>query len=305
MCARYRAVKLSLMRRILIIGATGRIGRQVAAQLAASGMFVRAMTRNPATLALARGIDVVQGDLTQTETLDRCLEGIHTVFLVWVAPGSAVAPALERIARYARRIVFLSAPLKTPHPFFQQPNPIRNLHAKIEALIEASDVEWTFLRPGMLASNALFWWAPQIRAGTPVRWPYLNVPSAPIDERDIAAVAVRALRDEGHAGAEYVLTGPESLTQSEQLNTIARAIGRRFEIQELSRDEALRDAFVPEPFGTMLLNAWAAGAGQPAFVTSTVEAITGKPARTFFEWAQDHTAEFGIIPRAGASRLVS
>ena len=293
------------MRRILIIGATGNIGRRVAAQLAASGAPVRAMTRNPAAAELPPGIDLVQGDLTQPETLDRCLEGIDTVFLVWVAAASAVAPALERIARYGRRIVFLSAPYKTPHPFFQQRNPIRDLHASIEGVIEASGAAWTFLRPGMLASNALFWWAPQIRAGTPVRWPYLDVPTAPIDERDIAAVAVRALRDEGHAGAEYVLTGPESLTQLEQLKTIAGAIGRRFETQELSRDEALRDAFVPEPFGTMLLNAWAAGAGQPALVTSTVEAITGKPARTFFEWAKDHTAEFGRIPGAGASRLVS
>ena len=53
-----------------------------------------------------------------------------------------------------------------------------------------------------------------------VRWPYLAAPTAPIDERDIAAVAVRALCEDGHAGAEYVLTGPQSLSQSEQVATI-------------------------------------------------------------------------------------
>src|SRR5205807_3955354 len=108
----------------------------------------------------------------------------------------------ERIAKHARRIVFLSSPHKTAHPFFQQRNPSATLHAEIERLIETSGREWTFLRPGMLAINSCSWWAPQIRAGEVVRWPYLSVPTAPIHERDIAAVAVRALCDGGHAGAE-------------------------------------------------------------------------------------------------------
>src|SRR5947209_20276086 len=77
----------------------------------------------------------------------------------------------------------------------------------------------------MLAANARRWWAPQIRARDVVRWPHLAVPTAPIDERDIAAVAVRALCEDGHAEAEYVLTGPESLSQFEQVSTIGRAIG--------------------------------------------------------------------------------
>lgn len=78
---------------------------------------------------------------------------------------AAVASALEQIARHARRIVFLSAPLKTVHPFFQQPNPSQALGEHIERLIEGSGLPWTFLRPGMFAGNALLWWAPQTRAG--------------------------------------------------------------------------------------------------------------------------------------------
>src|SRR4030095_8385316 len=105
------------------------------------------------------------------------------------------------------------------HPFFQAslPNPSSALHEGNERLIQQSGVEWTILRPGMLASNAVGWWAPQIRRGAVVRWPYLAAPTAPIDERDIASVALRALLDTGHAGAEYVLTGPESLSQFEQI----------------------------------------------------------------------------------------
>ena len=191
--------------------------------------------------------------------------------------------------------MFLTAPLKTPHPFFQQPNPARDLAERIEQLIETSGLEWTFLRAGMFAGNARHFWGPQIRAGDVVRWPYLDAPTAPTDERDLAAVAVRTLCEERHAGAEYVVTGPQSLTQAEQVQTIGRAIGRPLHIEEISPDEA-RSELLPvlgsPTVVNMLLNAWAAAIGQLAFVTSTYAEITGAPPRTFLEWATDHAAAF-------------
>jgi uncharacterized protein YbjT (DUF2867 family) len=282
------------MHNILVIGATGTVGRQVVSQLTDRGAPVRALARNPDAAGLPPRVEVVRGDLTQPETLSACLDGIDTIFLVWTAPAAAVAPALERMAKHARRIVFLSAPLKTAHPLFQQPNPMRSLGEQIERLIEASGLQWTFLRPGMLAANALRWWAPQIRAGDVVRWPHLAAPTAPIDERDIAAVAVRALCEDGHSGAEYVLTGPASLSQFEQVSTIGSVIGRSLRIEEISADEARRElgATMPLPVVKMLLDAWAAAIGQPAYVTSTVAEITGAPARTFLDWATDHAAAF-------------
>src|SRR5215469_16505545 len=115
------------MNRILMIGATGNIGRQVVAQLMETRAQVRALVRNPDQANLPPQVVAMQGDLTSPETLDACLAGIDTVFLVWTAPSLSVADAIVRIAKYARRIVFLSAPLKTPHPFFQQPNSSRAL----------------------------------------------------------------------------------------------------------------------------------------------------------------------------------
>ena len=220
---------------------------------------------------------------------------LDTVFLVWVAPPAAAAGALEQIAKHARRIVFLTAPLKTPHPFFQQPNPSRDVTERIERLIETSGVEWTFLRAGIFAGNARHFWGSQIRTGDVVRWPYLSAPTAPTDERDLAAVAVRVLGEDGHAGAEYVVTGPQSLTQAEQVHTIGRALGRSLRVEEISPDEA-RSELLPvlgsPTVVNMLLNAWAAAIGQPAFVTSTFAELTGAPPRTFLQWATDHAAEF-------------
>jgi uncharacterized protein YbjT (DUF2867 family) len=282
------------MNPILVIGATGMVGRQVVSQLIAAGSPVRAMARKPEAANLPPQVQVVRGDLTVPETLDACLDGADAVFLVWTAPPSAVALALQRITQRARRIVYLSAPLKTPHPLFQQPNLLRPMFEQIESTIVASGVPWTFLRPGMFAPNALLWWAPQIRAGNLVRWPYLAVPTAPIDERDIATVAVRALCEEGHAGAEYVLTGSQSLTHSEQISTIAGVLGRELRVEEISPDEARRELLTigPLPAVNMLLDAWSAALGHPAHMTSTFTQITGAPAKSFRTWATDNASAF-------------
>ena len=253
------------------------------------------MTRDPEAAGLPAEIDVVRGDLTVPESLDACLHDIDTVFLVWVAPPDAIPGALERIAKHARRIVYLTAPLKTPHPFFQQPNPSRAIAEQVERSIEQSGLEWTFVRAGMFAGNARHFWGPQIRAGGAIRWPYLSAPTAPTDERDIAAFAVRALCDAGHAGAEYVVTGPQSLTQAEQIQTIGRAIGRSLHVEEMTPDEAqseLLPVLGSPVFINMLLNAWKAALGQPAFVSSTFAELTGKAPRTFLQWATDYADEF-------------
>ena len=161
------------------------------------------------------------------------------------------------------------------------------------------------LRPGMFAGNALHFWGPGIRAGGVVRWPYLDAPTAPTDERDLAAIAVRALCEKGHAGDKYVLTGPQSLTQAEQIQTIRRAIGRSLHIEEMTPDEAQSESMpvLGSPvFINMLLSAWRAALGQPAFVTSTFAELTGTPPRTFLQWATDHAADFRALEPENQSR---
>lgn len=280
------------MKRILVTGATGTIGRQVVSRLLSTEPQVRAMTRNPDAAGLPPGAQVVRGDLTDPASLEGCLDGVEAVFLVWTAPAATVPAVVDRIAKQARRIVLLTAPHQTPHPLFQQTNPMARMFAEIERRIEASGLRWTFLRPGMFAANALSWWGPQIRAGGVVRWPYAEVPTAPIHERDVAAVAVRALLEDGHEGAEYVLTGPESLSHREQVAAIGEGIGRPLRFEEISPDEARREIPFPAPALDMLLKAWGAAAGHPALVTSTVAEVTGRPARTFREWVTDHAGAF-------------
>jgi uncharacterized protein YbjT (DUF2867 family) len=280
--------------RILVTGASGNIGREVVAQLQAADLPVRALSRNPQSSTLADGTDVVAGDLTAPDTFDRALDDVTAVFLVWVAPLAAATDAIARIASRVGRIVFVSAPIHTEHPFFQQPNSLRSVHEGLEELIKKSGAQWTFLRPGPFALNCRNWWAPQIRSGDTVRWFHGSAATAPVHEHDIAAVAVRALCDATHNGMDYVLTGPQSLTQREQVAIIGESLGRTLVFDEISPATARRQMIetMPAWVADMLLSAYAAAVDRPAFVTSAIEDITGMPARTFGQWATDHAADF-------------
>jgi uncharacterized protein YbjT (DUF2867 family) len=283
---------------VLVTGATGRVGRAVVDLLIDAGVPVRALThRSEAAAALPANVEVVTGDLTVPESLDAGLRGVSTVFLVWTAPPATAPAVVERLATYARRVVFLSSPHQTPHPFFQQPNPMAVLHADIERLIAAAGLESTIIRPGMFASNAVAWWGTAIRTGV-VRWPYGAAETAPVDDRDVAAVAARTLYQDGHAGGDYVLTGPESLSQAEQVRIIGDVLGRLIKFEELSPDEfrSETEGSWPRPVVDMLLDAWGATIGRPAFITSTVSGILGSAPRSFRQWAADHAAAFMAGP---------
>lgn len=281
---------------VLVTGATGRVGRLVIGQLLAAGVPVRALVRRPeAAATLPAKAEIFVGDLTVPGSLEPALKGAGAVFLVWAAPPRTAEAVIERLAAHVRRVVLLSSPHKTPHPFFQQPNPMAELHADIERFIAATELEATILRPGMFASNVKAWWAPAIRAGQAVvRWPYGAAESAPVDDRDIAAVAARTLQQDDHVGGDYVLTGPESLTHAAQVDVIGAALGRRITFEEMTPDEFRRlcEGTVPSSAVDMLLAAWSAAVGQPAYVTTAVADILGTAPRTFRQWATDHAAAF-------------
>jgi uncharacterized protein YbjT (DUF2867 family) len=202
---------------------------------------------------------------------------------------------MELLAKHARRIVFLSsAAIQDELPV--QTNPIGKIHLEIEEQIKKTGLDWTFLRPGAFAANALTWWAPQLRAGEVVRWPYGAAAWAPIHERDIAAVAVHALTEDGHAGKKYLLTGGELLTQVEQLHVIGEATGRTLQYEELTPDAARQQmsTFLPPFVVDRLLDLWATMVEEPAPVNRTVEELTGAAPRAFHQWALEHAEDFRL-----------
>jgi uncharacterized protein YbjT (DUF2867 family) len=280
------------MTTILVTGATGNVGREVTSQLVSAGFPVRAFVRDARSPRLRDGAEVAEGDLSAPETLARALTGIETVFLIWPFLTIEGAPAvLAALAGAARRLVYLSSS-GVNEDAGRQTDPINQLHADMEGLIEASGLEWTILRANTIASNALGW-AGQIRRGDVVRGPGI-APTAVIHERDVAAVAVRALAGDGHSGAKHVLTGPQVLSRSDQVRMIGEAIGRPLRFEELpvqvAREQMLADGRPPALVEALLASAESRPASD--VVTATVEKITGTAARTFRTWAADHADDF-------------
>jgi uncharacterized protein YbjT (DUF2867 family) len=277
---------------IVVTGGTGRVGRQVVAQLRARGLPVRVVSRNPGPAPdPPAGAEAARADLADPASLEPHLRDAQALFLLWpfTSPEltAALAPQVAKIAaRHVARVVYLSA-----QPAGERPG---SFWALTERAIEDSGVAWTFLRPAGFASNTLMW-ADQIRSGDVVRWPFGAAARALIDERDIAAVAVRALTEDGHAGARYLLSGPAVLTQAEQLAAIGRALGRSLTWAELPRpraQQALAAAWGDPAFAASALDAWERFVTHPETVTATVRDVTGVPARSFADWAAANASAF-------------
>ncbi len=208
---------------ILVTGATGTVGRRVVARLTAAGHDVRAVVRDPSRAALPAGVPTVTADLADPTTLRPHLGGVRAVFLIWpfVDPAATVqlAPDLADVLANAGspRVVFLSAASAEADP--------NSFWAVVERALIERDLPWTVLRPTGFATNTLGW-ADAIRAEGVVRWPHGAAARSLIHEDDIAAVAVEALTGDQHDRRTYVLTGPETVTQAEQVRLIGAAIGR-------------------------------------------------------------------------------
>ena len=167
------------------------------------------------------------------------------------------------------------------------------MHEQIERTIVSSGLDWTFLQPGMFARNCLGWWAPLICSGNAVRWPYLQVPTAPIDECDIAAVSKIPMRGRALRGRRCSHRA-QTLTQADQLAIIGRVLGRYIEVEEITPERAGKELLstFPAAIIDMLLAAWAAAEGKPAFVSQTFYDVMGIPPRSFSDWVFDHAQEF-------------
>jgi uncharacterized protein YbjT (DUF2867 family) len=271
---------------ILITGATGNVGRPLVEALVQQGAHVRAVTRNPSP-GLPAGVEI---DPTGS------LDGVTSLFLNSRALGKSMSYFVARAcATGVRRIVALSA-INADDDLDLQPSRYRgDLNKEAETLAVDSGLEWVSLRPTMFCSNALGMWADQIRLGDTVYGPYAQAPWAPIQERDIAAVAAHALLTDDLLSQKIVLTGPQSLTQAEMVATIGEAIGRNLQYHEIPPTVAVEGfvsrGFVPG-FANALMSLLDASVGHPALVTDSVQAILGRPASTFAQWATDHKNEF-------------
>jgi uncharacterized protein YbjT (DUF2867 family) len=284
-----RHVVLALMNAILVTGATGNVGRPLVTHLAAAGVEVRALTRRPDTARLPAGVKVLR-------SAAEGLPGAWAVFLNSRALGDELEPLIRRARREGvTRLVALSA-INADDDFSRQPSRFRgDRNKEVEQLAVDSGLEWVSLRPTVFSSNFFGMWAPQIQAGDVVSGPYAAASTAPIVDRDISAVAARALLTEDLVGQKVSLTGPHAFTNVELVEVIASVLGRPLRYQEVPA-EVVRRRFIGLGFSVRFADAYIAfleaTVSKPALVTHDVEKILGRPAETFAETVAAHRQLF-------------
>jgi uncharacterized protein YbjT (DUF2867 family) len=278
---------------ILVTGATGQVGGEVARQLLQQGERVRVLARDPAKAAqVAPSAEIVQADLEHPETLGPAFEGADRVFVVSNYPRIAVLEANAYAAAKAagvQHIVKLSG--RHVNSDFMAGTPLAAWHSDSEQRLQSLGIPWTILRPGSFSSNFLLWL--DRKAGA-VFLPAGEGRDSFIDPRDIAACAVKALTTPGHDGRIYEITGAEHLTYAEWAARLSAAIGRTIAYQDIppqvmregmlsmGLEEATADSFLAF-FGGLR-------AGKMYPPTSAVFGLLGRPPIALEAWAKENAA---------------
>jgi len=274
---------------LLVTGATGNVGMELVSALAASGQRVRALSRAGEPRGLPQAVEVVRGDLDDSASLAGPLAGVDGLFLL---PGYRDMPGILDQARRAgvHRVVLLSGGSAGSGDLT---NAVTAYMVRSETAVRESGLSWTMLRPAAFMSNALRWKS-QLATGEVLRLPFASVRTATVDPFDIAAVAAAALTEDGHDRQVYLPTGPQSLLPAEQVEILARVLGRdlRFEAQPDDEARAEMSATMPAEYVDAFFDFYVAGSLDESPVRPTVEAITRRAPRTFEHWARNHAGDF-------------
>ena len=274
---------------ILVTGATGNVGGELVRALAGAGQQVRALTRDDTPKEFPGGVQQVAGDLNKPESMRAALAGADAVFLY---PGYQDMTGTLAEARQAgvRRAVMLSGSSAASG---DMTNAVSRYMIESETAVRQSGLAWTMIRSFGFMSNTLQW-VPQLRAGDLVRAPFAGVAVAVIDPYDIAAVAAVAFTSDGHEGRVYTVSGPEPLRPADRTRILGEVLGRdlRFEGQPDDEARAEMSASMPAAYVDAFFDFYVTGTLDESRPQPDVADVTGRPPRSFREWAQAHADAF-------------
>ena len=283
---------------LLITGATGNTGTELAKQLSAKGVPFRALVRsveNGGQLAALPGIELVSGDLGDPDSLAAALKGIKRAFLLTNSSEQAatlqlgfVDAARQAGVQHIVKLSQLAASIDSPVRFLRY-------HAAVEQHIRASGMAYTFLRPNLFMQG-LLGFSSTIAAKGMFFASIGEARVSLVDIRDIAALAAAALTGQGHEGKIYNITGPEALTHAEIAAQFSAVLGREVRFINVSPEE-MRQAVIGVGFPLWqaegLIEDYAHYArGEAAAVTADVEMITGRAPRSFKGFVNDYRQAF-------------
>lgn len=283
------------MRRILVTGATGTVGRHVAAQLDDRDVIVRAGVRDVAAARERFGdaVESVHFDFLKPETWGRAFEGVDAMFLIRPPSVSRVkrhlTPAVDAAARVGvEHVVYLSVLGVEKNPLLP--------HHRIEDHIKNADVTYTFLRASFFMQNLLDVHRQDIVDRNEIFVPAGNGATSFVDARDIATVAVTVLTESGHKNRAYDVTGTEALTYDNVATIFSEVLDQNIEYSRpglLEFGTTMYRRGSPLPFVVVMLGIYTtARIGLARRVTDDVERLLGRNPLTMREFVTDYAGRF-------------
>jgi uncharacterized protein YbjT (DUF2867 family) len=278
---------------ILIMGATGHIGKELIPFLLESGQSIRVLVRDEKKVAhLDPCIERAVGDWNKLETLTSAMVGVERVFLVTFETQQDINVIEAAKRARVQHIVKLSTLEATEHKI-----KVGKWHYEREELIRTSGLDWTFLRPSMFMSNSIEWWSESIKHQGSVFFPGGKKGKvAPVDPRDVAKVAALALTQPEHNGQAYELTGSELFTIGEMVQVISGVLGKPIQYVDIP-PVAAKLFMLKSGMDKVLVNALmevlaSLRKNEGAIVTDTVQRVTGDLPRTFEAWCCENIRDF-------------
>lgn len=283
---------------VLVTGANGLNGEELVKLFVARDIPVRALVRNKnraKNIALP-GVELVEGDFDNPESLSGALDGIERAFLLSPSTENAqtqqlafVEAAQKSGVRHIVKLSQLDAAPDSPERFLRY-------HAAVEAAISASGVAFTFLRPNLFMQTLLSF-KDSIKSQNSFFAPMSEGKISIVDVRDIAQVAFASLTQSGHEGKTYNITGPQSLTHADMAAALSKILGREINFVDIP-PQVMRKALVnlnfPEWQADGLIEEYAAWSqDEAAQVCDDVFDATGKKPFTFAEFAHHYAGAFG------------
>lgn len=283
---------------VLVLGATGNVGSQVVQQLANVGVNTRAAVRSigKANALKDAGVELVEMDVNKPDTFQAAFEGVEKVFLL--------TPPFPNMAEITANLV--EAAIKAQVKYIVKQSGINadaestvallRWHREGEKLIEASGISFTFLRPNAFMQNYANTSARTIKTQSTFSLPLADAKVSLVDVRDIAAVAVAALTQNGHEGKAYEITGSEALSNEQIAEILSTVVGRKITYVNVSDDTASQGLKASRMPGVLIdalieLNK-TQRAGHSLTVSPVVEQVTGKKPISFEQFARDYVEAF-------------
>ena len=283
---------------ILVMGATGNVGSQVVKQLADTGANVRAAVRSPRKAESLKGerVSLTEFDTDKPETVEAAFQGVDKVFLLTPLVPNMVELSANLVAAAkkagVKHIVKSSGMGAEVEPGIT----LTRWHREAEKAIEASGIAFTFVRPNGFMQNYANFNGATIKTQNTFYLPVGDGKVSYIDTRDIAAVAVAALTQDGHEGKAYEITGLEAISNQEIAEIISQVVGRKINYVDVTEDAArseMKQSGMPDVLIDMTMELYEIyKAGYASEVTPTVEQVTGNKPISFTQFANDYAEAF-------------